>query len=204
MTDDEFLTIKHQQQAEIKVKGSRFIGTAHPVTTEEQAKDFISQISQKFFDATHNCYAFTVGINPLNISRYNDDGEPAGTAGQPILNVINGKKFTNIVVVITRYFGGTKLGKGGLIRAYSDCTQEVLDKCIIIKKYLYEKIKLKFNYELTGPVMRTISQYEANILDSKYDQQTKLELSIRRSKVNNFVFDLTELTAGKVRIIKND
>ena len=203
MSEDEYLTIEQQKQAEIKIKGSRFIGAAHPAPTEKQARDLIAQISKQYFDATHNCYAYNIGFGSSKISRFNDAGEPSGTAGQPILNVIQGKNITNIVVIVTRYFGGTKLGKGGLIRAYSGCAQEVLHNCSIIKKYLYETIELKFDYDLTGPTMRVISQQDAKILNSIYGQQTQLKLSIRQSRVKNFKQDLTELTSGKVIIFQD-
>ena len=203
MSDDEYFTIRQQQQSEIKIKGSRFIGTAHPVSNETQAKDFINQISKRYFDANHNCYAYIIGFGATKIFRFNDDGEPSGTAGQPILNVIQGKNLTNIVVVITRYFGGTKLGKGGLIRAYSDCTHETLKYCTIIKEYLYQQIELKFDYNFTGVVMRIISQYCVKILNSIYDQRTRLKLSIRVSKVEDFKQDLIELSAGNILILQN-
>ena len=198
MKDDGFLTIKHQQQAEIKVKGSRFIATAKPVISEQQARNFITQISRKFYDATHNCWAYVIGHEDSVIARSYDNGEPVATAGQPILNIIQSKNLTNIAVVVTRYFGGTKLGKGGLIRAYSDCTREVLNQSSIIKKYLYERLVLEFAYDLTGAVMRMISKYKVDILESDYSMNTRLKLSIRKSKVDYFKFDLTELTSGKV------
>ena len=202
MSDDEYFTIEQQQKAEIKIKGSRFIGTAYPALSEIQAKNVITQISKQYFDASHNCYAYNVGFGSTKISRFNDAGEPSGTAGQPIMNVIHGKNLTNIVLIVTRYFGGTKLGKGGLIRAYSECAQEVLIKCRIIKKYLYKTINLKFDYDLTGPTMRIISQYNIKILNSTYGQQTELKISIRQSFVENFKQDLTELTSGKVIIFR--
>lgn len=200
MDDDEFLTIKITQQAEIKIKGSRFIGTAAPVSAEDQAKDFIQKLSQKYYDATHNCYAFKCGLALSEIARYNDAGEPAGTAGLPILKVINGRNLTNVTVVITRYFGGTKLGKGGLIRAYSDCTQAVLDKCNIIKKYIYQSIQLQFDYAITGAVMRIISQFDAKVVDSRYANFTQLNISLRKSKIAEFREELIEITSGKIKI----
>jgi len=201
MNDDEYLTIEKQQQAEIKVKGSKFIATAAPVNNESEAKAFVLQVSKKYFDATHNCYAYTVGIHPAIISRYNDAGEPAGTAGKPILNVIQGKGLANVAVVVTRYFGGTKLGVGGLIRAYTDCTRTVIDHCAIVKKYIFQKLNLQFDYELTGVVMKTISQFDAKIIDTKYEKQTQLALFLRKSKVDDFQMFLLENTSGKVSIV---
>lgn len=200
MEEDEFLTIEHERTAEIKVKGSRFIGTVHPITTEREAVDFIRTISQRFFNATHNCYAYQIGSHDAAISRYSDAGEPAGTAGLPILNVIHGRQLTNVAVVITRYFGGTKLGKGGLVRAYSECTQNVLDLCSIQKQYLYQKLSVVFDYNLTGKVMRLVSSSHAKILETIYDQDSRLILSLRKSKVTKFKSDLVEVTSGKILI----
>ncbi len=200
MDDDEYLTIGQEQTTKIKVKGSRFIGTICPVNTEEQAIEFIHRVSQKFHDATHNCYAYQIGLNLPTITRFSDAGEPAGTAGLPILNVIKGRQLTNVAVVITRYFGGTKLGKGGLIRAYSECTWKVIEQCSIIKKYIIKKLCLKFDYNLTGSVMRVALSFNANILESIYSQQVSLVLTIRKSLVENFKSNLLEISSGKVSI----
>ena len=204
MNEDEYLTIKNQQQAEIKIKGSRFIGTAQPVTTENQAKEFIQLISKKYFDASHNCYAYNIGFDQSKISRFNDAGEPSGTAGQPILNTILIKNLTDVAVVITRYFGGTKLGKGGLVRAYSDCASETLNKRNVIKKYIKEFLALEFDYNKTGAVMHIINQYDLKILKANYDQKTKIKLSIRKSKIQDFKQNLVELTLGKISINTED
>ena len=204
MNEDEYLTIKNQQQAEIKIKGSRFIGTAQPVTTENQAKEFIQLISKKYFDASHNCYAYNIGFDQSKISRFNDAGEPSGTAGQPILNTILIKNLTDVAVVITRYFGGTKLGKGGLVRAYSDCASETLNKRNVIKKYIKEFLALEFDYNKTGAVMHIINQYDLKILKANYDQKTKIKLTIRKSKIQDFKQNLVELTLGKISINTED
>lgn len=200
MDDDEYFTIEHEHTAEIRVKGSRFIGNTCPVTTEQQASEFIHQISQKFYNATHNCFAYQIGFGPTNISRYSDAGEPTGTAGIPILNVIRGRQLTNLVVVVTRYFGGTKLGKGGLVRAYSDCTQQVIDQCSIVKKFLYQKLQLAFNYNLTGNVMRVVSLFNANVCESYFEQNARLILLLRKGKIEDFKSNLIEITSGKIHI----
>ena len=200
MDEDEYLTIRGGRTAEIKVKGSRFIGTIKPANTEHDALEFINLTSKKYYDATHNCYAYLIGHHPSITARYNDAGEPAGTAGPPILNVIKGKYLTNVAVVVTRYFGGTKLGKGGLVRAYTECTQKAIEQCTIIKKYIYEKIVLEFDYALTGPIMRVISSLQAKIDESKHGQTTKLILSIRKGKVDNLRQNLIEATSGKIHI----
>jgi uncharacterized YigZ family protein len=200
MDEDEYLTIQGGRTAELKIKGSRFIGTIKPISTQHDAFEFINFISKKFYNATHNCYAYLIGHHPSKIARYSDAGEPAGTAGPPILNVIKGKGLTNVVVVVTRYFGGTKLGKGGLVRAYTDCTQNVIEQCTVVKKYIYERIELEFDYALTGPVMRVISAFQAKVDESKHGQTTKLILFIRKSWVDNLRQNLIEATSGKINI----
>ncbi len=200
MDEDEYLTVQGGMTTEIKVKGSRFIGTIQPATTEYDALEFINLISKKYYDATHNCYAYLIGHHPTIIARYSDAGEPASTAGMPILNVLNGSYLTNVAVVVTRYFGGTKLGKGGLVRAYTECTQQVIEQCTIKKKYIYERIVIEFDYALTGPIMRVISSFQAKIDESNHGQNTKLILSIRKSKSDNLKQSLIEATSGKINI----
>ncbi len=200
MDDDEYLVVDLEKSAEIKVKGSKFIGTVFPVTDEKDAKKRILTISQELHDATHHCYAYTVGFHPSIITRFNDDGEPSGTAGLPILNVINGKNLSNTLVVVTRYFGGVKLGKGGLIRAYSDCTKNVLNLCTFHKKRIHRICNLIFDYEFTGSVMQIISQWHAHILDSNYEQKTQLKVSIRRSKYEKMKLALTDATSARIQI----
>lgn len=199
MKEDEYLTIgQNLKQAEIKIKGSRFIGTAKSASSEEQAAEFIHSISSRYYNATHNCYAYAVGLKPSVITRFNDDGEPSGTAGQPILNVIEGKNLTNVAIVVTRYFGGTKLGKGGLVHAYSECAGKVLEQCSTVHKYIYHNFTLKFNYDFTGVVMHVINLFDAKILESSYGSQTALNLDIRQSFFDEFKQQLTEKTAGNI------
>ena len=200
MDEDEYLTIQGRKTTEIKVKGSKFIGTIQPAGTEHHALEFVNFISKKYYDATHNCYAYFIGHPPSSITRYSDAGEPAGTAGMPILNVIKGKYLTNVAVVVTRYFGGTKLGKGGLVRAYTECTQQTIEKCTIVKKFIYQRIDIEFDYGLTGHIMRVISSFRAKIDESYHGQHTRLILSIRKSKADNLKQNLIEATSGKIRI----
>ena len=196
--DDEFFTIQSEIQAEIKVKGSRFIGTAAPAPNCEQAGQFIKRLSKQYYNATHNCYAVRIKSANQIISRSSDAGEPSGTAGPPILNVIIGRNLVNLAVVVTRYFGGTKLGKGGLIRAYGECTKAVLDLCTIVKKYNLVYSTFFFPYNLTGNVMHLISQFNGKIVASVYETQVKLTVKIPQSLVNDFKNKLIEITSGKV------
>ncbi|NOZ60828.1 MAG: YigZ family protein [Calditrichaeota bacterium] len=199
--DDEYFTIVAAKPAEIKIKGSRFIGTAAQIADEQAARDFIHKISNHYHNATHNCFAYVVGFPPQQISRFHDDGEPAGTAGQPILSVIQGQGLNFVAVVATRYFGGTKLGKGGLIRAYSDCTRAALENCRIEKRYIYESFRIVFPYDLTGAVMRALSQFDARVEDSRYGQASQLLVSVRRSIADDFKNQLVEVTSDKLTFL---
>lgn len=196
--DDEYLTIKNHTDANLKIKGSRFIGTAVPSASVEQAEHVILKLNNKYHDATHNCYAFSVLHQGQIINRCNDDGEPAGTAGPPILTVIHGKKLLNVTVVITRYFGGTKLGKGGLIRAYTDTTKLVLDAAKIQKKIKYETVTLLFDYELTGTIMHLISQFNGQTVHSEYTDDVNMTVKIPASMMDSFKSSVIESSSDKV------
>ncbi len=200
MLEDEYLTIRDEHTAKLRVKGSLFIGTASPVSTEAQAQQFIQRISQKYFDATHHCYAYQLGLPPNPLYRVSDAGEPSGTAGMPILSVIRGKGLTNICVVVTRYFGGTKLGKGGLARAYADCTLLVIEQSIIQKNFIVRQLHLDFDYPLISSVMSILSTYQATILESNFDQRAHLVVSLRTSQIENLKRQLLEATSGKIQI----
>lgn len=199
LLEDDYYTIESQSEAQIKIKGSRFIGTASPAADITSTEHFIHDISKKYYNATHNCYAFRIKNNGQVIERASDAGEPAGTAGPPILNVLNGKNLLNIVVVVTRYFGGTKLGKGGLVRAYTDCTLAVLENSNILKKQNLTSLTFTFQYHLTGNIMHLVSQIHGKIIESNYDQQTKLRIEIPYRMVDNFKEKLIEVTSGKVK-----
>jgi len=201
MTEDEYFTIGLQHDAaELKIKGSRFIGNAASVATEELTTKFLHSIARQFYNATHNCYAYILGLTPPLTIRFNDDGEPSGTAGQPILSAIQGRNLTNVAVVVTRYFGGVKLGKGGLVHAYADCANLTLDACPVVKHYIYSKATVKFDYALTGAVMHLVDLFQATIDESVYGDRTELAVSVRRSVFEDFKKQLIEKTAGNISI----
>ncbi|MDW7682145.1 MAG: YigZ family protein, partial [bacterium] len=131
---------------------------------------------------------------------FNDDGEPSGSAGKPILSVIQGNNLTNVLVVITRYFGGVKLGKGGLVRAYSECTRQVLNNCNIERCYLLQQLRLKFDYPFTGAVMRAISQFDAKVIGATYGNYTELQLHSPKKFIDELTQILIHETSGKIEI----
>lgn len=196
--DDEYVTIESEAVAEIKTKGSRFIGAVAPVLNVIAAENFILQQSKRYFNATHHCYAYRIIANNRIITRSSDAGEPKGTAGLHILNIIASRNLLNIIVVITRYFGGTKLGKGGLARAYAECTQAVLDQCRIEKKIRFANLCFSFPYDCAGNVMRVLSQLDGTIKSSTYDNQIRLDVEISQSLTCILKKKLLEATSGKI------
>ena len=153
--------------AEIEVKKSRFIANLKPVESEEEAAAFIAEIKKKYWDARHNCQAFTIGMNH-ELTRCSDDGEPAQTAGRPMLDVLLGEDVHNVCVVVTRYFGGTLLGTGGLVRAYSGAVKEGLASSEIVEKKRAFEMKIVTDYTGVGKIQYILGQENMTVLDSVY------------------------------------
>ncbi|HYW95669.1 MAG TPA: YigZ family protein, partial [Bacteroidales bacterium] len=143
MKADNYLTIKQRGEGLYKEKGSKFIGFALPVESEDHIKGELESIRKNFHDARHHCYAWRLGPD-MELYRANDDGEPGNSAGKPILGQIESRKLTNVLVVVVRYFGGTLLGVGGLINAYRTAASEALDRSVIVKKYVYQGYAIRF------------------------------------------------------------
>ena len=184
-------------EAEIKVKGSKFIAGLIPVKSKEEAEQVYLDIKKKYYDATHNCFGYRIDAN---IFRYSDDGEPNGTAGKPILQMIDGRELLETLCVVTRYFGGTKLGTGGLIRAYSDAAKEALDKINVLKKVRSKKIKLMLNYDLENGVRNLLNLYQGKLDSSDYSDHIEMELLIPESKANRFRDEIIELSNNTIKI----
>jgi uncharacterized YigZ family protein len=198
--EDSYTSIAAPATAEIKVKGSRFIAEAIPVRTEEEADEHIAAIRRREYAATHHCTAWRIGPGP-DAFRCNDDGEPSGTAGQPILRQIDGRNLTNVLVVVTRYYGGTKLGAGGLIRAYGDAAAEVLDRCRRVDHILRLPLQLRFAYDDTSAAMHTIGRFDALIVDTQYGQDTLIEVAVRRSQAEALAAAFVEALGGRGEVI---
>ena len=151
------------------VEKSTFIGYAKPIKTEEEAIEFVNEIKKKHKDATHNVWAYTVGEN-MNIQRYSDDGEPQGTAGIPTLEVIKKEDLRDVVVVVTRYFGGIKLGAGGLVRAYTKGAKVGIEAGIVIEKVKYTEVKIKIEYTQLGRIQNEIMNLGFKVKDTIYSE----------------------------------
>ena len=203
MNSDEFKTIAALVQSEYKVKGSQFIGRAKPASSRDEAEQFIDEIRKLHYDATHNCFAYQIGMGPQAIMRQSDDGEPSGTAGKPILQAITTRDLTNIVVVVSRYFGGTKLGTGGLVKAYGTTASMTLEKAEIKLVYLTGIVEIEYPYEMSGVVLRTIEHLNAEIKNSCYDANVRVRVAVRQSLLGKFTDHLIEESSGKIKIRKN-
>lgn len=202
MMTDHFQTIANSAQAELREKASRFIAHAEPISSREQADLVLAKLRKKYHDATHHCYAFCLGVESEEIIRVHDDGEPAGTAGKPILQVIRGHGLTNLIVVVTRYFGGTKLGTGGLVRAYGDVTTLVLAQCRPVKRFIEKTWRIHCGYEHSALVMKWIEKSGARIVASSYDTAVILDIAIRKSSGDELMKQLRDHSAGKIQMIE--
>ncbi|MDE3057745.1 MAG: YigZ family protein [Bacteroidota bacterium] len=197
--NDEYFSIAKPAAATLKVEGSKFIAAAIPIGQQEDAERELQSIRKKYFDATHHCFAYALGIDRAQF-RYSDDGEPAGTAGVKIFSAIQSKNVSDLLVVVTRYFGGTKLGVGGLGRAYYEAARTALDAAEMQAKLLAQQVKVTFPYAETSGVMNSLSSLHAKILDTLYDDDVTLTVAIRKSSAEAMVKQLTDATRGNVAI----
>lgn len=185
-------------EGEIIEKKSRFIATVAPIESEEEAITFIEQLKKKNWNATHNCFAYVLGRNH-EIQRFSDDGEPSGTAGKPILDVLLGENIHNVAVVVTRYFGGTLLGTGGLVRAYSKSAKVGLENSQIINKQLGKKLLINLDYNSVGKIQYILAQMEIDVVDTIYKEDVDIVVAVPVDKVDALikkVLEATSATAG--------
>lgn len=199
---DIYYTIENKERSEIKIKGSKFIASAIPVGGKENAMNFLNDIRSEFHDATHNCFAYKIGPEGLEF-RYSDDGEPNGTAGKPILFSIQKHTLSDVLVVVTRYFGGTKLGVGGLSRAYGDAADEVLKITRKRPVYIIVPVKVFCTYEDIDPVKRIVSKMAISF-EEDYHDAIEMLVSIPRSKVEEFTKTITSATSGRAGTVVLD
>ncbi len=201
-TPDFYLTIEEQLRNEIKVRSSKFIATAVPASSKEKAKEILGTIRTEFFDATHNCFAYRIGNQGLDF-RASDDGEPNGSAGKPILFAIKKYDLSDLIVVVTRYFGGTKLGVGGLARAYSDATEAVLQLCKQKKVHITKRIKVFCTYDDLNAIKHLVSEFAINSEESYHDA-VEIIAEIPISKIENFNHRVTEASSGRAGTLLMD
>jgi len=202
--NDVYYTLGRPGRFELKVKGSRFTGYAAPAGSREIAEKLVESLEKQFYDATHNCYAYRVGLGGGAVFRMSDAGEPSGTAGRPILDAIDRRRLTDTVCVVTRYFGGTKLGTGGLARAYGECAIGALNASEVTEQFITARLKVAFGCELTGKVMTLIQKYGSKIRKGDFQARTEIRLSVRKSLADRFMADVINATSGKAVFSDDD
>lgn len=176
--DDSYLTIAREARAEIKIERSLFIGHAREVDSEGAAREFITQIQAEHRQATHNCFAYRLGVGQQETTYYSDAGEPAGTAGRPILGAITSLGLTNVVVVVTRYFGGKKLGVRGLIEAYGLVARRALEEAGGVRRVMTRELELTCSYADLDRVLYTVNSRGGRVVATEYDSKVKLKVAI--------------------------
>jgi len=185
-------------EGEIVEKKSRFIAHIEKVNSEEEALAFVAAMKKKYYDARHNCHAFIIGREG-NIRRFSDDGEPSGTAGRPMLDILEREGIINTVVVVTRYFGGTLLGTGGLVRAYQEATIEGLKNCSVSEITEGAVMELSLPYTALGKVQYYLGQNEIPTLSTDYGENITLRFIIERDKLENVEKAMSELSEGSLK-----
>ena len=192
---DSYLTVSQPAAAELIEKKSRFIANIAPVSTEEEAQAFLESIRKQYKDAGHNVYAYKVGL-ANEIVRCSDDGEPSGTAGKPVLEVIQGNGIKNVIAVVTRYFGGTLLGSGGLARAYSGAAKEGISVAGVVEKVLRRKMIVTVGYDLSKKFQHEFKKPEYILSDTVYEQDIAFCVLIKADKVDGFEVEMQNLGSG--------
>lgn len=196
---DEYLTIQSPVRDKIKVESSIFIATAVPVGSEDTAKDRILSISREFHDATHNCFAWRIKDPQPERFKFSDAGEPRGTAGKPIFSAIESEQLFNVLVVVTRYFGGIKLGTGGLSRAYRLSAQNALQKAEKATRWITSEIAIGYPLNLTGKVNQILGKYEVRVLESNFENYARVRIQVRNGWLANIKKALVDVTNGQVK-----
>jgi len=196
---DSYRTIASREQTEIKIQGSRFLSYAVPVSAGDEFLAFLETLKKEQYNATHHCFAWRIGFDGEDF-RYSDDGEPSGTAGKRILGSIDREELTDTGIVVVRYFGGTKLGVGGLARAYSDAADAVLALCRIETRHVTEDLSVVFPYDMTSQVHHVIEMHDVDVLDRHYLEDSRYDLRVRLSKKQRFIDDLETYTNRQIEI----
>jgi uncharacterized YigZ family protein len=186
---DQYITIEEPSIGEYKEKGSKFIAYAFPVRSEDDVSQYLEQVKSEHFKARHHCYAYFIGLD-RELFRFNDDGEPSGTAGRPIFGQIQSFDLIDILIIVVRYFGGTKLGASGLIHAYKKAAKCALDGARFVEKFLCDIFLMEFQYDQMGNIMNIIKSLDLNIIEKKFEKNCQLKIEIRASKVEETMVQL--------------
>lgn len=196
-----FKTIKENISSEIVEKKSKFIANIFYVESVKEAEEKLKEVKKKYYDARHNCYAYSIFTDSGKVERFSDDGEPSGTAGAPILNIISSNELSNILVVVTRYFGGILLGTGGLVRSYSEATLSALEKAEIVNKDLGLIAKFKVSYSDAEKIKYYFKEENIKIINNEFDENVNFLVEITKEKYDNILKNKEEF---KFKILENN
>jgi len=197
--DDTYLTIEKPSEAIFRDRGSKFLAFAYPINSEADIKTILTTLKTEHPKANHHCWAMRLGID-RSVFRVNDDGEPSGTAGRPILNTLLSRNITNVLVVIVRYFGGTLLGVPGLINAYKTATEDALNAAIIIEKTLDDTYIISFDYQQMNDIMKIIKEDNLTILEQQFDNDCMVKIAIRKMQVNRSINKLEKVEGAIIKL----
>lgn len=197
---DEYLSIGHRSEGLYKDKGSRFISMAYPVETEDEVKAILDSLRKEYHDARHHCYAYRIGCNGERF-RANDDGEPSGSSGRPILGQIDSKGLSDVLVVVVRYFGGIKLGVPGLIRAYKTATADALEQNETVTKIAGRKYDILFGYAAMNQVMKIVKDMNLPQSNQDFGENCSLRVSVRLSVESDFVNRIENIADCSIRLL---
>lgn len=196
---EDFVLLTKGAEAQLVEKKSRFIATVRPVESEEEAAAFIEEMKKKYYDARHNCSAYVLG-SKAQLIRSSDDGEPSGTAGRPMLEVLLGSGIRNVAAVVTRYFGGTLLGTGGLVRAYSGVLKEALEKCETARQHFGVRFQIKADYNAVGKIQHILASRNIAAEDSVYAADVKMTVIAPVEEYDRLCTELVEATSARAEI----
>lgn len=203
MENDVYRTIEADAEALFKEKSSKFLCFAYPVTTEEQIRERLEVLYKKYYDATHHCYAWRLGPRGESF-RTNDDGEPSSTAGKPILGQLLSHEITDCLIVVVRYFGGTKLGVSGLIEAYKTSAAEVIAAAKVVERTVDERIEVRFSYMAMNEVMKVVKDLQPKIVEQCFDNLCTMTLTIRQSLSEQLLTRLSKVEGAQAEIMTNN
>lgn len=195
--EDSYLTIAQPGEAVYKERSSKFLAFAYPVSDEGEIKEILDGLRKEYYDATHHCYAWRLGANGEQY-RCNDDGEPSGTAGRPILGQMLSRGITQCLIVVVRYFGGTKLGVPGLIQAYRESAQAAIDNCTVIETTVDVRIGIEFQYVAMNDIMRIVKEENPRIEEQRFDNICSMRLSIRKSRAETLLGRLGKVSGIEI------
>ena len=199
--NDQYKTIKNPSEGVYRDNGSKFLAFAFPFQKEEEFKEIIAKLKIEHPKANHHCYAYRLTPD-RSVYRVNDDGEPSGTAGRPILNTLLSKNLTNVLVIVVRYFGGTLLGVSGLINAYKQATEQVLNNAEVIHKTVQDVYQVKFEYPLMNDVMKLIKDEALDNFNQEFDLSCKIEIAINKTEVTRIIGKLEMLVPIKLKYLQ--